>query len=85
MTYIVMHRSTHMPSKVKAPYRRVGVVEVEAGFEGEPTMLSKRARGVVRIVTTWERLHARGKDTAFTRAMADAQALADKLNAGATP
>ncbi len=52
MAYIVMHRSAHMPNKVKARYRRVAVVEVADGLAGEPTMISKQARGIRRIVQT---------------------------------
>lgn len=82
--YIVMVRSAKMPTSVKAPYKRVGVVELTPGFEGEPTMLAERARGVARIVETWERLSARGKNTAYTRALAEAEALAAKLNTEVT-
>jgi hypothetical protein len=80
--YIVMHRTAHMPTSVKARYRRIGVVELAPGFEGEPSMLSPRAKGVVRIVETWERLHAGtyGPKTAFARALVEAEALAAKLN-----
>jgi hypothetical protein len=79
-----MHRTAHMPSGVKAPYRRVGVVELAPGQEDEPKLLSPRARGIVRVVETWERLHARGANTAFHRAMAEAEALAAKLNQEST-
>jgi hypothetical protein len=46
-------------------------------------MISPRARGVVRIVQTWERLHVgiteRG---AYQRALVEARALAERLNSG---
>jgi hypothetical protein len=77
--YIVMRRAAKMPSSIKAPYARVGVVETDLQ-EGEPKMLSDRARGVVRIVRTWERLHARGVNTALARAIKEANTLAAQLN-----
>ena len=79
-TYIVQTASASMPAKVKAPYKRVAILEVEDGVTGV-SMISERARGVVRIVQTWERLHARGVDTAYARAMADATATTAALNA----
>ncbi len=80
MQFIVMTASAKMPGSVKAPYKRVAVVEVEAG--AAPKMISERARGVVRIVQTWERLHARGVNTAYARALVVARDLARDLNSG---
>jgi uncharacterized protein YbaA (DUF1428 family) len=77
--FIVQVRTAKMPTSVKAPYRRVAVLEVQDGIDNV-SMISSRARGVVRIVETWERCHARGKNTAFTRALAAAQELAAQLN-----
>ncbi len=71
--YIIRVSSAHMPSKVKAPYKRIALIEVEPGVTSV-SQISERAKGVVRIVRTWERLHARGTDTAYTRAMAEAEA-----------
>lgn len=67
--FIVMVASTHMPSKVKARYLKVALVEIEAGFEGKPKIISERARGVKRIVELRDRLHAgsRGGNTAAGR------------------
>jgi len=77
--FIVMSASAQMPGSVKAPYRRCAVIETDLP-EGEfPKMISERARGVVRIVETWERCHARGQNCAFARAMREATALADDL------
>ena len=56
--FIVMVASKHMPSKVKARYLKVALVEIEAGFEGKPKIISERARGVKRIVELRDRLHA---------------------------
>jgi hypothetical protein len=55
--YIVMDRSAHMPNSCKGRYRRVGVVKTDGTA---PKMLSYRARGVVRVIKTWERLPPTG-------------------------
>jgi len=65
-------------------YRRVAVLEVEVDAEGEPVgvaMISERARGVVRIVETWEacnvgKVHRRGGAgrCAYSRALVEAEA-----------
>lgn len=77
--YIVMDASACMPAGCWGRYRRVGVVEVEAG--AELRMLSERSRGVVAVVQTWERLHHGTTDRcAYRIALAEAEALADALN-----
>lgn len=72
-----------MPRSCWGRYRRIAVVELCDGFAGRPKMISPRARGVVRIVQTWERLHVgiteRG---AYQRALVEARALAERLNSG---
>lgn len=80
--YIVMHRCAKMPSSVRSKYRRVAVVEISDDMTREPAMISERAKGVIRIVQTWERLHAgtRGGNTAFDRALRDAEELARRLD-----
>ena len=83
MTYIVMVRSTKMPSKVKARYLKVALVRVAPGYgpDNEPSMISHRARGVIEIVDLRDRLHAGGGDgTAAARAIRELQAEADRLN-----
>lgn len=82
--YIVMTRSTKMPSKVKARYRKVAVVELMPGFENEPAMISERARGVKRIVKLWDHQNV-GKNirSAYAKAVAEAKAMAAQLNEGA--
>lgn len=79
MPFIVQSAAAPMPSSVKAPYRRVAVLRVVEGVESV-SMISERARGVIEIVATWEKCHARGVDTAYGRASLEAQALADRLN-----
>jgi hypothetical protein len=76
--FIVMTASAKMPSSVRAPYKKVAVVEVEKGVV--PKMISERAKGVVRIVHLADKLHARGVNTAYTRAVAEANELAASLN-----
>lgn len=83
--FIVASSAAKMPVKCWGRYRRVAVPEVTSA-DVRPAMISERARGVVRIVATWERLHAgrpgRGR-TAYDRALRDAAAMADRLNAAA--
>lgn len=81
MAYIIRISTAKMPINVKAPYKRIALIEVEPGIESV-SMISERAKGVKRIVRTWERLHARGKNTAYARAMVEAQAELVALNAG---
>ena len=78
--YLVMMKSARVPGNYKGEYVRVGVVELEDGFEGEPKMLTERAKGIKRIVKTWERLN-KGKTRRCAAAIAlkQAQDLAVKL------
>jgi len=70
--YIIMTASAHMPNSCWGIYRRVALVEVEKGVE--PKMISERARGVVRIVRTWENLNVGTTDKcAYRRALAEAK------------
>ena len=80
--FIVMHKSAKMPSSCKGIYRRIGVVEISDDFNGEPSMISSRAKGIRRIIRTWEKLHAgtMGGNTAFDRAMREAKVLVEDLN-----
>ena len=82
--YIVRHACAKMPSSCRGTYRRVAVLEVEDDCDdSKPLMISARARGVVRVVETWEGLNV-GKThrCAFSRALAEANELARRLNAG---
>lgn len=78
--YIVMTASAKMPSSCKGNYRRVAVVEVEKGVI--PAMISDRAKGLVRIVETWEgRNVGKTEKSAYWIAMAEAKAMAKRLSA----
>jgi len=78
--YIVMDRAAKMPGNCWGQYRRVAVVEVEAGVK--PKMISERARGVVRVVQTWEKQHVGTTERcAFRRALIEARELAAELRA----
>lgn len=81
--YAVISSTAKMPSSCWGRYRRVGVVELEPGVEGPPTMLSSRSRQVKRVVETWERLNVGTTERcAYQRALREADALATKLNRG---
>ena len=74
-----------MPASCKGHYRRCAVLEVDDGIDAV-SMISIRARGVRRVVRTWERRHAgKTRRCAFQRALAEARALAAALNAGPEP
>jgi hypothetical protein len=80
--YIVKTASARMPSSCWGRYGKIAVLEVEEDRDlDEPRIISERARGVVRVVEVWDRLHV-GKTArcAFARALREAEALADKLN-----
>lgn len=80
--YIVQAASAKMPGSCWGQYARVAVLEVEEGVQAV-SMISERARGVVRVVRTWERLNV-GKTSrcAYAVARAEAEELARELNAG---
>lgn len=83
--FVVQTASAAMPGSCWGQYARVGVLEVEKGTK--PAMISKRAKGVVRIVETWEKLNvgkagmAGGGRCAYSKALAEAEELAAQLNA----
>ena len=82
-SFMIMEASAQMPGSCWGMYKRIAVVEV-AVVEGSPVtpkMISNRARGLVRIVETWEKLNvgdvARQGGVgrcAYSRAMVEAQA-----------
>ncbi len=79
--YIVQTAAACMPGCCKGTYRRVAVLELEPGFEGTPKMISSRARGVRRVVATWERQNVGSTERcAYARALAAAEEMADDLN-----
>jgi hypothetical protein len=83
-TFVVLDKAAKMPGTCWGIYRRVAVLEVTQG--AIPAMISRRARGVVRVVATWERCNVGKTDRcAFSKARAEARALAAQLNAGNGP
>ena len=79
MTYVIRTSAAHMPNSCKGVYRRVAVLEVEDGVV--PKMISPRAKGVRRVVRTWERLNVGSTERcAYRIALAQAEALAAELN-----
>ena len=81
--YTILTASANMPLSCWGRYARIAVVELEPGFDGRPAMISERARGVSRIVETWERLHVGSTDRcAYARAMAAAEELLGTLEHG---
>ena len=78
--FIVRCSAAKMPSSCWGKYRRVAVLEVEPGVE-RVSMISTRARGVVRVVATWEDLNVGTTERcAYAKAMRAAQSMADELN-----
>lgn len=83
-TFVVLDKAAKMPNSCWGKYRRVAVLEVRAG--SIPAMISRRARGVVRVVATWERCNVGKTDRcAFDRALSEAHDLARQLNSGNAP
>lgn len=86
--FAIMEAAAQMPGSCMGAgrYRVVAVVEYHPAAlppgRDLPAMISPRARGMVRIVAKWERLH-RGttERSAYHRAMAEARALVAELNA----
>ncbi len=80
MTYIVQTASECMPNSCWGVYRRVAVLRLAPGATSA-SMISPRARGVEKIVREWRRLNV-GKTErgAYQVALAEAQAIAERLN-----
>jgi hypothetical protein len=77
--YMIKVAAANMGASCKGTYARVAVLEVEAG--AEPEMISERAKGVVRIVRTWEKRNVgngSGK-CAYSKALTEARAFAKAL------
>ena len=72
--------STDTPRGGYGSYHKIGLVEVEPGTT-HVSMISERAKGVIRVVETWPGLY-RGKTDAcaFSVALEEARLLCDKLN-----
>ncbi len=77
--FLVMTSSAKMPASVKAAYRNVAVVETDG--TRRPAMISRHARGLVSIVYYRSRLNV-GKcvRSAYALALAEAEAMAERLN-----
>jgi hypothetical protein len=81
MSYIIKVSAAKMPQSCWGRYARIAVLEVEPGVDAA-SMISERARGVRRIVRTWERLNVGSTDRcAFARAEREAEALVERLSA----
>jgi len=80
--YIIQDAAAHMPGSVRmkhGTYKRLAVLEVERGFD-HVAMISARARGVVRVVATWEKLNCGLTERcAYGRALQSARALVADL------
>lgn len=78
--YIVQTAAAKMPVKCWGKYCRVAVIEVEEGVEAV-SMISARAKGVVRIVRVWEKCHVGTTARCeYQRVLATANKLASELN-----
>jgi hypothetical protein len=76
--YIVKTAAAQMPQSCWGTYRRVAVMEVVGP---EPRMISENAKGVIRIVKTWEKRNVgKTKKSAYERALAEAHELVKQLN-----
>jgi hypothetical protein len=74
--YIVKTAAAAMPNNCWGTYRRVAVLEVQDGV-ADVAMISARARGVVRVVATWEKCNVgHTARCAYQKALAEAHALA---------
>ena len=84
-THVIVQTATaQMPASCKGAYRRVAVLEVPLGVE-RASMISDRARNVIRVVATWEKCNVgRMVRSAYKLALDEATALAAELNAGIT-
>jgi len=77
--FIVMSAKARMPSRCWGRYMRVAVLEVAAG--AMPKMISSRARGVVRVVRTWEKCNSGATEQcAYMKAYREAEKMAEELN-----
>jgi len=82
--YIVQSAAAFMPASCWGKYRRVAVLEVQDGVQ-KVAMISSRAKGVIRVVSTWEKLSVGKTDRcAYERALVDAKAMVAELAAVAS-
>ena len=84
--YIVMSASAKMPGTCWGHYGRIAVIERDLGYEGRIAMISNRARGVKKVVETWENLNIGKTDRcAYSRALRKAEEYAKRLNLNTNP
>jgi hypothetical protein len=84
--YVVMTSTAKMPASVRAPYRRVAVVQLTPDYAAAnrlPKMISERARGVVRVID-FGKFPAAGSTprSGLVSALQRAEEMARGLNAG---
>lgn len=79
--FIIQTAAANMPSSCWGIYRRVAVLEIDDNAL-EIKMISSRARGVRRVVATWEKLNVgKTERCAYERALAEAAELVARLSA----
>ena len=78
--FVVKESQAKAPSTAWGRYINVAVMEVEADFVGEPSMISPRAKGVVRIVARWDRCYLGKERSAGATARKEAAELCRTLN-----
>lgn len=81
MKFIVQSASAKMPSSCKGKYRRIGILLVDDLHTNGVKMISSRAKGVIKVIATWEKLNCGTTSRcAFSRAMDEAESMCDDLN-----
>jgi hypothetical protein len=81
MKFIVQSAAAKMPSSCKGRYRRVAVLLVDDLHTNGVKMISSRAKGVIKVIATWEKLNCGTTSRcAFSRAMDEARSMCDRLN-----
>lgn len=77
--FVVLNKAAKMPPGCSGNYRRIAVIEVDKP-DFIPAMISKRAKGVVRIVKEWNGVfQGKTHNCAAVRAMGEAIDLCLKL------
>jgi hypothetical protein len=79
--FVLKTASAKMPSSVKAPYRRIGILLMNEGYT-HALGISDRYKGVKRVVYQSTALHAGGlgPGTAYARELRFAERLCELLN-----
>ena len=79
--YKLITAAAQMPQSCWGTYRRIAIVQVESA-DTEPAMISERARGVIQIVATWEKLNVGKTDRcAYAKALKEAEEMLADLTA----